>query len=551
MVRAQESVVCGPWPKGLVNRVDPVMVSDDALYAIENFDFEVDGTLKARGSIQYAGLPDGSYLVGAAGTGYGNSKEAIVKDGESLQFWRFVSNAFFPDNPTKTSFTGLTTQAGYYAVLTYDSFDYYLNVNAAACFRVPLGFTSGAVTFVSTIPAADTFEGDNNAGSASPSAVRATDKAFLFKDRMWVIGFNNRVYFSKATDPTVWAAPDGGFFDINPGDGDAITCSVVSNDVIYFFKRRSVWVFSFNADPATDGVLQKVSDTYGAIKAVTYKNRIFLVSTDAVYEFTNGSFQNISEAINFGQDRFNYPVMAVWADKLVLSLGGGNVFQNNCFVYDLKLEVWSTYSVTKADPDNPDRWSGGFYALAFCKATNFFTDSYSEKDFLILEAKSLLYIVRQDADAPDIMVDQFTYPKEITYIFPKYTFTTKNFTLDDEFSWKRLHTLKVQGRSAFWRNIAPGIFENVPGRISLGAWYLTTDFGLWNQLTLPDGFTLPHANQDFDKINVPSCRFKSLQLKYESFPRRVGTDYEGFGTAFYPIFHKLQLRVSQHQLTSK
>jgi hypothetical protein len=122
--------------------------------------------------------------------------------------------------------------------------------------------------------------------------------AFILRDRLFIVNkVSSRVYYSKATDFETWSSPDGGFFDINPNDGEPITSVVVNNNNIYIFKLTRTWAFGFVSDPAVDGVLSLLNQDEGAIDSAEYNGTIYLLTRNGVYQFNNGNYIDIGRPV--------------------------------------------------------------------------------------------------------------------------------------------------------------------------------------------------------------------------------------------------------------
>lgn len=131
----------------------------------------------------------------------------------------------------------------------------------------------------------------------SVAAMPAGDLAVVFRDRLFIVNqTTSRVYYSKATDFTIWAAPDGGFFDVSPNDGSLITSIAFDLNNLYIFKDNSTWVFSFSTDPGSDGFLRKIFD-WGAYDAIYYEGTIYAVNSNGLFRIKGTTFELLSHVI--------------------------------------------------------------------------------------------------------------------------------------------------------------------------------------------------------------------------------------------------------------
>ena len=80
--------------------------------------------------------------------------------------------------------------------------------------------------------------------------------AAILKDRVF-LARNNTIIWSKATDPTNFTVPDGGFFKI---PDTKINHIIALRDVLYIFASTGIWQFSYSGDPGVTGVLKQIID---------------------------------------------------------------------------------------------------------------------------------------------------------------------------------------------------------------------------------------------------------------------------------------------------
>lgn len=182
------------------------------------------------------------------------------------------------------------------------------------------------------------------------------DLSFMFKDRMWIINkTTNRIYYSKATDPTDWNTADGaGFFDVNPGDGLTINDVVVANNQMFIFKDTGTWRFTFTADPGVDGILGVISHDRGAYSATVYNNVVYLVGTQGVQKLINGFFIDISQQIKHYHKQFSFnSIIDNLENRLLVTLKSSDLQPAHMLVMNLLSGSWSTYNLDTLFPTTP------------------------------------------------------------------------------------------------------------------------------------------------------------------------------------------------------
>lgn len=344
----------GPWPGGVNLRdadLAPELLPATQLQFLLNLDATSSGVLRARLGCRYAGSAAMYAIItgGASGPAFSllgtwdqqSSSMALVSvyTGTTAN----TSSFFYSLKPDSTSGSDWTAMPGgtltgqFSTTVQYQGFLY----------LVPDAF-SGVV-------GSGRRRADPTAGAWSAvAAIPRGDTATMIRERMFVVDQTaNRVYYSKATDPTTWAAPDGGNFDVNPGDGQRIQAIAVVNSQMYIFKRSRTYLFTFAADPALDGQLTLISDQLGADDALTWENGVIVVNSSGVYRLLNNFFSRMDDLAPAGPFGNNFggglrPQVVLEGDNLVvrsrLSTGFTHLAMN------LRTNAWSVRSY--ADPNN-------------------------------------------------------------------------------------------------------------------------------------------------------------------------------------------------------
>lgn len=330
----------GPFAGGINAYSDQSAIADNEMVDCINFDIDLDGSLKSRPPWT---LYKSITTTIATGTTPPNSDQLILYSGTygAVRFAIIQSNHSGTDNVYIQYFDGVNAgtlsliAAGLYSkAVRYDDFIYI----------VPLGTTSlgtgqryalssGATTTIANMP---------NGYSA-----------VVYKDRLWISGRrnipnNSRLFFCAIGDFTSW--PTTNFFDINPGDGDAMQDMTVYQDNLVCFKDSATYVLSYDTNVA-GAVLQMVNADIGVTGprcVVNYENSVFVLKYNQVYEMVNYDFTRVSVKVPFefdnlvpsgftGQD-WRYPIcMSLVGDRLICS------FYNRTYVYHLRLRAWTKY----------------------------------------------------------------------------------------------------------------------------------------------------------------------------------------------------------------
>jgi hypothetical protein len=200
----------------------------------------------------------------------------------------------------------------------------------------------------------------SSGGFTSVAAMPAGEEAFVIRDRLFVVDrAASRIYYSKATDPLVWAAPDGGSFDVNPGDGQNVLATAVVNSQLYVFKRNRTYLFTFTADPALDGQLTLINDQLGAFGTVVHENGVVVANDQGVFRLLNNYFSRVDDAVlapdvlGLADSASDALAVVIEGDQLVI---GPTRLSSPVYTHlamNLRTRAWSgrSYSDTAAAPN--------------------------------------------------------------------------------------------------------------------------------------------------------------------------------------------------------
>lgn len=343
-----QELAIGPFSGGINTYADPSRIGDNEAADAVNFDISLDGSLKSR--------PPWSLLTGKVETstvGGGNPPESnqeilgtFVYGG--ARFLVFTSNHIDEE---------------------YASFIYYLEgPNAGVVAKMGDGLHSKAHRYVNDIYLVPHLENEEaglkyDLGTGTTTVIEDMPVGYtsvVYKDRLWISGRrnnlgipnNSRLFFSEVGDFEDW--PDTNFFDINPGDGDAVHGLAVYQDNILIFKDNATYVLAYDTGPA-QAVLQVINTDIGVMGprcVVTYENSVFVLQYNQVYEMSNYDFEKISVKIpfeyddtlpegdhEFGGQTWRFSIwMSVVGDRLVVR------YFNNLYVYHLRLKAWTRWT---------------------------------------------------------------------------------------------------------------------------------------------------------------------------------------------------------------
>lgn len=294
MVRAAP-VALGPFVGGLNTSVPPAAIGDNELIVCENFELNLDGSLRGRppigdvagetgkvigtflhlGVIGYAVVSDdtGTYLIKEDGTRFGGAGYYI-------------------------------STVPYRQALQVNDKLYLIELNSGGSHTwVPVGSSSGTLTAWGSL------------GAAFPYSMA------VYKGRLFVAagglsggGALSKVYYSHPLT-SADATPDGSF-DVEPGV-DNIAALRTYNDNLVIFKRSSIHIFAYST-AISDAILRKISNTAGTRdhdSIAEYNNSLYFMDDERLYEMRDFNFTHINDKVPFAAS--SVPALSVVGERLI------------------------------------------------------------------------------------------------------------------------------------------------------------------------------------------------------------------------------------------
>lgn len=337
--RAVQELKIGPFAGGINTYSDPAMIADDEMRDCVNFDLSLDGSLVSRppwsllhgfyntSSDSNPKHPSCNQIIIGTGTYEGNRFIVV----SSNHTGAYASYIYYVDGPN----AGLLAKIGdgtHSKAHRYDNDLYLVPDITSPGTGLKYELAGGLVTIIASMPI----------GYAS----------IIYKDRLWISGrrtvaANSRLFFSDLANFTNWPATN--FFDINPGDGDAVNDLVVYQDNIIIFKDNATYVLAYDTGPA-QAVLQVINTDIGAMGrncVDVYENSIFVLKYNQLYEMSNYDYVRVSVKIPFEFDEALPPQTTnSWKHPFWLRVVGDRAivrFYNRIYVYHLRLRGWTRW----------------------------------------------------------------------------------------------------------------------------------------------------------------------------------------------------------------
>lgn len=317
-----QNIQVGPFIGGLNTFSDPTAIADNELTVCENFELDLDGSLKSRPPFQDLDI---TMPLGATGNinllGYYYAPDGtptlLASDGLSSTY-RFDGTSWF-----------LVTST--FAATAMAQFDEKAWLVAPVGSANPGGYWSPTTGFVA------------DANMPKGSTIVA------FKFRLWIAPGKDspiegtRLYRSEVlgTSPFWKASPD--FTDIGAGDGQSIVRVLVYYNTLLVFRTRSIFSFQYTADPA-QGVVNLVVPGIGLVHAealVPFEAYVYFIFEDRAYEFINNRATQLNIKVPFkavSQTGIYLPfVVSEFNNRILFS------YYDTLYVFGLRTRTWTVW----------------------------------------------------------------------------------------------------------------------------------------------------------------------------------------------------------------
>lgn len=347
--RVQELKI-GPFSGGINNHSDKSAIADAESVDCVNFDIDLDGSLISRPPWSLF-LGEKSPFVGATSTSFQLLLYSGVYQGD--QFFVYQQNypfdigvgngLFFRWNTgpfAGTDFPIAGPVSIYFNCIRNGNDLYIVSGAGGAVGGIKFNFVTNTATNIPTMPTGN--------------------KAVVYKGSMYVGGGANqanrsRISFSAPGDFTSW--PSTNFFDINPGDGDALIDFLIYQDNLLIAKENSTYILAYDSNPA-QAIVRLVNPTIGVMDRdclTAYEGSIFFMYYDRVYEMVNYDFVRVNTKVPFDTDKtiidpYGFTGLS-WRQPTWCKTVGDRLlcrFYNRLYVYQLRLRSWTRW--VSADP---------------------------------------------------------------------------------------------------------------------------------------------------------------------------------------------------------
>lgn len=320
-----KSVQIGPFVGGLNTFSDPASIADNELVRCDNFELDLDGSLRSRPpfSDYHIDFPLGAtgnvlmlgYFYTSTGTALLLASDGLTStysfDGTS---WVLVTSTF-----------AASSMAQY---------------NDTAFLLAPAGAGNPGGTW------------DGATFTAEANMPRG-DQIVVYKDRMWIAAgkdaatHGNRMFWSNTlVDTALWPTSPN-FVDIGSGDGQNIVALTVQYNNLLIFRSHSVWSFQYTADPKQAAQFLVVPGVGLAHKLalVQFESYIYWMYEDRAYQYINNRALQLNMKVLFRStartsDYYLPFSVSEFNRRIIFS------YYDTMFVFSLKTRTWTTWTST-------------------------------------------------------------------------------------------------------------------------------------------------------------------------------------------------------------
>ena len=322
-----EAIQIGPFTGGLNTFSDATAIADNELTVCENFELDLDGSLKSRPPVVYRNI---DMPLGATGNanilgyfyGPGNVPYLIGSDGLSSTYyysgaaWVLITNTF-----------AATSMAQF---------------NNKAWLLAPYGSTNPGGSWEPT------------GGFVAEPEMPRGDTIVAYKFRLWVAGGRDALlnattlYYSNAQDVSPFWPTFSSTLNtvlVGSGDGQAIVRIAVYYNSLVIFRTNSIYSYQFLNDPGSGAISLLVPNVGLSDKKslVAYENYIYFMYDEKGYEFVNNRAQQLNIKVPFvsgtrtGIDESQARAVSLFNDRIIFS------YFNNLYVFGLRTRTWAVW----------------------------------------------------------------------------------------------------------------------------------------------------------------------------------------------------------------
>jgi hypothetical protein len=427
----------GPFIGGLNTFSDATAIADNELTVCENFELDLDGSLKSRPPIEDLEI---DFPLGATGN------------------VNFLGNFF-----TSAGVSYLIASDGLSSTYYFNGTAWVLITNTMAA----AGFAQFDSKAWLTAPVGSTNPGgywEPVGGFTADANMPKGECIVAYKERLFIAEGRNssnqgtRLYVSfTPADPAIWvSSPD--FVEVGFGDGQNIVQLAVYFNTIIIFRTESIFAYQYVNDPGASApslIVPKVG-LNSKDSLVQFENYIYFMYDNKAYEFVNSRANQINVKVPF----FSTTTAGIYLPYSVSEFNQRIVFTyfDQMFVYNLRTRSWTT-------------WKSQTYG----SLAQLFTRSNTQDKNIVLGHKNTIVPAGGSRVAPLLQItDEYASVTESM----ECLIQTKNFNYQASSIFKRLFWW---GLDATFKGTVEGTAVPITQSFTV-AWQTLFDNETWNSM---------------------------------------------------------------------
>jgi hypothetical protein len=395
--RAQP-VKIGPFTGGLNIYSDASTIGDSECTDINNFDIDLDGTLKSRPPVVMATGPS---TVGCDILGFFTWTDGVV--------YIIASD-------------GITTTYAYNTnTLAWST------ITATFAASSMAQFANKALVVSPTASANPSGSWDPVAGFVAIATMPKGTTCTIYKERMYIAtGVGNatpsRLFFCPPSNPTgVWNTGTD-YLDVNNGDGQDIIEIITFNNALIIFKRNSTYMFAYDSAP-TKGTVQLLINNIGVSGkncVVVFENYLYIMYQGKVYSVMNWNWFQLNVKVPFVY--LNTHAGLTHIDQYICTINNRLIckYFDIYYVYGFKTRVWSKWTFSADAQLLPNK----FWKFPVADPTTGVAKFFAGSALTTVVAAKSLQILRDtytvtESEVMNISVRSKTYNFNVPYSYKR------------------------------------------------------------------------------------------------------------------------------------
>lgn len=347
---------------------------------------------------------------------------------------------------------------------------------------------------------------------SSTLKVPKSHESYAVKDRVFLLDHDaSRLNWSAILTNSLWFDDEQKDVDNNPTPraletgyvimdpsvdlSDNLTCSEFLNNAFYIFKKNNTYMFTFQADPESDGYLRKIDKSLGAFDSTVYRNTVVVINNKGVFSIEGTKFIDLQKDLNL---RFETDLDRLTAIQAFITDANNNLLigyrieadnSEHHYVLNGYNKGWTQWDFSYSDDDIATPGNTGYFAetstgVGVILYTNFQGTRLVYQDWKPSN-NNLEYHLDSGTTPDQLNVDHIRY-------IPNVEIQTNGSVGSDPLKYKKIYR-------AFIRLYVSDVESTVAGN----SWELSVNYNeFYFQSTNPKFILYPSPNRDQGNLRV-------------------------------------------------